>query len=276
MKKPKVYYVSGTVVAIKGCHIFKDAICGYSSDIDNLRKTADVIELPVGDNGLYYLNNEGANEDYGECYLLASAGVTACGMAGQEGSIGAILSPIRAFEDYKQGIRAIEDLMELPINAELSRSMLRLLFVGVCGEMEGYLASTLIALVQGVRDVLIQLSELKGIPKRKDYECEQEWRENVVQAINSFQFQSIRSRNSIERKAYEMLLGNNLTITSGLYHDIEWRNKLAHRVVFHNEPIYPEKKDVIGFISETDKLVNQIDAAISQYKNHWIDFVSIQ
>lgn len=34
---------------------------------------------------------------------------------------------------------------------------MRLLFIGVCGEMEGYLHSTIIALIQGIKDVFISL-----------------------------------------------------------------------------------------------------------------------
>lgn len=270
MNKPKVYFVNGTAAAKVGEHLFKNVICGVGPDISYLNNVANIIELFPGEDGVYYLQDEGSKSDYGECYLAASEGVAAGGIKGHDGAIGAILSPIRSLNEYCENIQAIKDLLELQLDVRLYHSLLRLLFIGVCGEMEGYLSSTLIALIQGVRDVFLSLRDFDGLPSRvKD---EYKWREAIVNSINDgFQFQHIRSRGSRERRIYEKLLGREVIISQELFDYIEWRNKLAHRVPFYTQGKYPTKTDVLLFIDQSNGLVNFIDHHITQYKEYWLD-----
>ena len=269
MNKPRLYFVDGTAVAKEGEHLFKSAICGFGSDVSSLKDIADVIELLPDNDGLYYLHDEGCVSDSGESYLIASGGIVASGCKGQEGSIGAILSPIRSYNEYVENIQAIKDLLELRLDARLYRDLLRLLFIGVCGEMEGYLSSTIISLIQGVREVFISLRNSDRLPPQGDVEYK--WREAIVDRINeSFQFQHIRSRGSKERKIYERLIGKELNITQELFDCIEWRNKLAHRVTFFNKPAYPTKNDVLMFIDQSNTLVDYVDNSITQYKRCWL------
>lgn len=270
MKKAKVYYVNGTAVAINGNHFFKDYIAGYGSDLIKLRKRADIIELQTKQDGFYYLNKEGIGEDFGEKYLIASHNITAGGSYGEDGSIGAIRSPIISYNDYNEGIAAIKELMQLPLEKRLSSALRRLLFIGVCGEMEGYLASTIIALVEGVREVFLNLRKHKHLNPCKCSE-EQKWRENIVEKLNKMSFQHFEDDKSKERVIYQMLFVNEIPISSKLRDYIKWRNKLAHKVVYYEEPNYPTNQDIIDFIRETDSLINFIDSSISQYKALWLD-----
>ena len=271
MKKPQVYFVDGTAVAAKGTHVFKGVIASCGSDISKLEEVASVIKLVADSDGLYYLQKEGSGDDFAEKYLMASKGITACGCFGQDGSISSILSPISAYKNYVEGIQGIEKLLEVKYDErELDFIHLRLLFIGVCGEMEGYLHSTITALIQGVKDVFVSLRECGGMPKQ----CanEMEWRIKIVHTINQkFQFQHIRNRESKEREIYEKLLGEHLTITQELIDYIEWRNKLAHKVVYNKKPFIPSKEDIFGFIAETDNLVNHINSKIEPYKKGWLD-----
>lgn len=268
MDKPQIYYVNGTAAAIDGQHVFKDAIAKCGLSISELQEYAEVKELLVDEEGVYYLQDEGSGIDYGEKTLIASGGISAKG-SGKNGSIGAIDSPKRSFQYYQEGIQGIKDLLEIEFNErKLESTLLRLLFIGVCGEMEGYLHSTLIALIQGCRDVFITLREYKRFPSKCDNEIE--WRTAIVHFINEkYQFQHIRNRESKERETYENLLGEHLTITQELIDCIEWRNKLAHKVPFYSKPLTPTKEDILNFITETDRLVNYIDAKISDYKARW-------
>ena len=107
MKKPQVYFVDGTVVADKGVHIFKCVVCLYGSDISKLEEVADVIKLKTDDEGLYYLQEEGCGSDFGEKYLIASRGISTCGL----GAIVSILSPVHSYRSYVEGIQGIRDIL---------------------------------------------------------------------------------------------------------------------------------------------------------------------
>lgn len=269
MYKPKIYYVNGTAVAKNGEHVFKGVNSGYSTDINRFKDLAEIIELSPDKKGVYNLNKEGSELDYGENYLVASQGITAGGYKGQGGSIGAILSPIRSYKEYKDNIQAIEKLLDLKLDYELDRKLSRLLFIGVCGELEGYLSSTIIALVQGVRDVFLRLRDCDDSLKQSD---EQKWREAFVNKINEeYNFLRIKNRKSDERKIYKKLLGCKLQLSQELIDDMEWRNKLAHRVAYHSKPTYPSKEDVLSFIEQANGLVDNIDKQISHYKKYWLE-----
>jgi len=269
MNKPQIYYVNGTAVAAVGKHVFKEVTCGYGSDIHRLRAVAEIIELIPDKDGFYYLQKEGSGPDYGENYLVASMGVTAGGCKGQDGSIGAILSPIRSYSEYKKNIQAIKNLLEFKFDYELERKQLRLLYIGVCGELEGYLSSTIIALVQGVREVFLRLRECEVSLQRPD---EHKWRDALVDRLNDdYNYLRIKNRESKERKIYEKLLGAELRLSQGLIDDMEWRNKLAHRVAFHSKPTYPSKEDVLSFIEQANGLVDYIDKQIAQFKECWLE-----
>ncbi len=271
MKKPQVYFVDGTAVAAKGTHVFKGVIASCGSNISKLEEVASVIKLVADSDGLYYLQKEGSGDDFAEKYLMASKGITACGCFGQDGSISSILSPISAYKDYIKGIQGIKKLLEVKHDArELDFIHMRLLFIGVCGEMEGYLHSTIIALIQGVKDVFVSLRECSGLPKQGDDEMK--WKINIAHIINeNFQFQHIRNRGSKERELYEKLLGEHLIISQELIDCIEWRNKLAHHVSYKKKPFIPSKEDIYDFIAETDNLVNYINFKIGPYKVGWLD-----
>lgn len=269
MCKPKIYYVNGTAVAEVGEHVFKGVICGYGNDTSQLEAISDVLKLTPDKDGLYYLEKEGNNLDYGENYLIASQGVTAGGCRGQDGSIGAIQSPLRSFKEYKDNIQAIKDLLELKLDYELNRKLLRFLFIGVCGEMEGYLSSTIIALVQGVREVFLCLREFEDSVRQPD---EHKWRDALVDKLNEkYNFSSIKNIASKERKIYEKLLGTELILSQELINDMEWRNKLVHRVAFHSKSAYPRKEDVLSFIEQANSLVDSIDGQIARYKKCWLE-----
>lgn len=269
MSKPRVYFVNGTAVAKDGDHVFKGFVAGYGAETSRLKSVADIVELVPDKDNLYYLHNEGSGADYGESYLVASQGLTAFGCKGQGGSIGTILSPIRSYKEYVKNIQAIKTLLELKLVGDLDRKLLRFLYIGVCGEMEGYLSSTIIALIQGVREVFLSLRELVMVSQNAD---EHIWRDAVVNKINNdFQFHRIRSRESKERKMYEGLLGSKLELSQELYDDIEWRHKLAHRVAFYSKPVCPEKEDVLRFMEHTNDLVDFIDKQIAGYKELWLE-----
>lgn len=268
MSKPRLYFVDGTVVAIDGEHLFKNVVCGFGSDIQKFKSIADVIELYPNQDGIYYLQKEGCDSDYGESYLLASHGVTASGCKGQGGSIGAILSPIRSYNEYVESIQAIKDLLTFSLDYPLSLNLQRLLFIGVCGELEGYLSSTIIALIQGVREVFLSIKNHVNLP---DTEVEYKLRDALVERINDrYQFQHIRNRDSKERIIYERLIGQELMISKELIGFIEWRNKLAHKVPFFSYPTHPRKEDVLSFINQANALVDYIDNQIEKYKEHWL------
>ena len=249
--------------------MFKGVVAGYGSDINELKRVADIVELFPDKDNLYYLKNEGSGSDYGKNYLAASLGVTAGGCKGQGGSIGAILSPIKSYNEYVENIQAIKNLLELKLDGDLDKKLLRLLYIGVCGEMEGYLSSTIIALIQGVREVFLSLRGVVKVPQNAD---EHLWRDAVVDKLNKdFQFHRIRSRESKEREIYEAFLCSKLEISQGLYDDIEWRHKLAHRVPFYSKPVYPKKEDVLAFIEHANTLVESIDKQIAPYKELWLE-----
>lgn len=271
MNKPRLYFVHGTAYADKGKHLYKGVKAGFGEDLANLKDSADVIELMPDEYGEYRLLEEGNGLDYGECYLVATGNVAACGCKGQDGSIGVILSPVGSYKKYKENVQAIKELLELKLDYELDRKLMRLLYIGVCGEMEGYLSSTIIALVQGVREVFLLLRACEDSLRQPD---EHKWRDALVKKLNDdYNFLSIKNRESDERKIYEKLLGAKLRISQELIDDMEWRNKMAHRVAFYSKPTYPSKEDVLSFIEQTDALVNYIDKKISQYKSHWlVDF----
>ena len=270
MDKPKLYFVNGSAAAIDGEHMFKNVMCGAGPDVSYWKTVADVIELFPGEDGVYYLKDEGSHSDYGESYLVASKGVAAGGAKGQGGSIGVILSPIRSYNEYVENIKAIKDLLEQRLDFRLYRSLLRLAFIGVCGEMEGYLSSTIISLVQGVSSVILTLRDFDGLPSFRDDEFI--WRDLIVDKINdAYLFQHICRRGSKERRIYEQLLGEELLIPQGLIDSIVWRNKLAHKVSFFSKSIYPTKENVLEFIAQTDELVNRIDRHINQYKSCWLE-----
>ena len=198
MIKPKAYFVNGTAVAEYGEHVFKDVICGYGGDINTLKRKADIIELFPNEDGLYFLDREGCGLDSGAGYLFASFGVAVGGIKGQDGSVSITLSPVRSFIEYEENIQAIKDLLEIRLEDRLYQKLLRTLFVAVCGEMEGYLSSTLIALIQGVRDVFLSIRYLNDF--QFQVTKENELREAIVNRINDcYQFQHIRDRNSKER-----------------------------------------------------------------------------
>ena len=268
-----IYFVHGTAVAVTGEHVFKGVLAGFGPDSGDLRRLAEVKDLLADENGLYYLQDEGCGADYGESYLVSSSGITAGGRSGEDGSIVMIHSPIRAFDNYREGINSIKRLLDLHVDEGLSRSLLRLLYIGVCGEMEGYLMSTLIALIQGVREVFLSLRDYKGFPQ--DSCNEQAWRDNIIRYINErFFFQYIRNDQSKERQIYEMLLGQKLTVSQDLIEDMKWRNKLTHHVPYAENPSNPTKDDVLSFINAADSLVNTIDSVISKYKDCWVPGLS--
>lgn len=269
MSKPRIYFVNGTAVAKDGAHVFKGVVAGYGSDVGKLKCVADIVELVPNMDNLYYLKNEGSFSDYGMNYLVASQGVTAGGCKGKGGSIGAILSPIRSYNEYVENIQAIKSLLELKLDGELDKKLLRLLYIGVCGEMEGYLSSTIIALIQGVREVFLSLRELENSLEQPD---EHKWRDKLVEKINEeYQFLKIRCRGSRERIIYEKLLGCEIKIPLELFEEIKWRNKMAHRVPFYSKPVYPKKEDVLAFIDHANELVESIDKKIAPYKEHWLE-----
>lgn len=269
MSKPRVYFVNGTAVAEDVDHVFKGVVAGYGSDISALKRVADIIELVPGKDNLYYLQNEGSGIDYGENYLVASQGVTAGGCKGQGGSIGAILSPIRSYNEYVENIQAIKRLLELKLDGGLDQKLLRLLFVGVCGEMEGYLNSTIIALVQGVREVFVSLREVVKVPQNVD---EHLWRDAVVERIiERYNFLRLKDSKSDESKIYKKLLGYELVLSQELLDDMAWRNKMAHRVPYYSKPVYPKKEDVLAFIEHANALVESIDKQIAPYKEFWLE-----
>ena len=268
MNKPQVYFINGTAVAKDGNHVFKGVVACYGLDINKLKSVADVIELIPDNDNLYYLQKEGSGSDYGEKYLVASHGVTALGCEGQDGSIGSILSPIRSYNEYVENIQTIKSLLELKLDGGLDNKLLRLLFIGVCGEMEGYLSSTIIALIQGIREVFFSLRECESSLQQPD---EHKLREMLVEKINDYQFMKIRCWRSKERTIYEKLLGFDIKISQELFDDIDWRNKLAHRVPFYSKPIYPKKEDVLLFIEHANDLVEFIDKQIVPYKKLWIE-----
>lgn len=269
MCKPKIYYVNGTAVAKDGEHVFKGVTCLYGGNIQRLEAIAEIIELAPDKDGLYYLENEGSDSDYGENYLVASHGITALGCRGQNGSISAILSPIRSYKEYNNNIQAIKNLLEVKLDYELDRKLLRLLYIGVCGEMEGYLSSTIIALVQGVREVFLDLSKFEGSLQQPN---EHKWRGDLVDKLNEkYNFMSIKNIASKERRIYEKLLGSGLKLSQELIDDMEWRNKLAHRVAFHSMPIYPSKEDVCSFIEQANGFVDSIDKQIARFKKYWLE-----
>lgn len=264
MTKPRIYFIDGTAVADKGIHTFKDVVAGVNLDLEKFQRKAEITILPVNQDGIYYLREEGRSKDYGERYLFASNDV-AVGGGEENGDVQAILSPIMAYSDYKNGIQCIKDIL----NEKPNKALLRFLYVGVCTELEGYLSSTIIALIQGVREVFIDLREWKDFQRDDD---EEKWRNNIVKKINdSYQFHRIRCWNSDERKLYEKLLGEKLPITTDLFYDIDWRHKLAHKVPFFEKPIYPSATDVLGFILEADNLVSLINSKIEPYKRHWLE-----
>ncbi len=269
MSKPRVYFVNGTAVAEDGDHVFKEVVAGFGLDISALKRVADIIELVPGKDNLYYLQNEGSGIDYGENYLVASQGVTAGGCKGQGGSIGAILSPIRSYNEYVENIQAIKRLLELKLDGGLDQKLLRLLFVGVCGEMEGYLNSTIIALVQGVREVFVSLREVVKVPQNVD---EHLWRDAVVERIiERYNFLRLKDSKSDESKIYKKLLGYELVLSQELLDDMAWRNKMAHRVPYYSKPVYPKKEDVLAFIEHANALVESIDKQIAPYKEFWLE-----
>ena len=135
MDKPLIYYVNGTVVAKDGEHVFKGTRCLCGATVQELQKISNVIELVPNTDGLYYLQKEG-RDDYGENYLIASHGITAFGCKGEGGFIGTILSPIGSYNRYKENIQIIKDLLKLKLDFGLERNLMRLLYVGVSGELE--------------------------------------------------------------------------------------------------------------------------------------------
>lgn len=269
MSKPRIYFVNGTAVAKDGDHVFKGVVGGYGMDISKLKSVADIVELIPNKDNLYYLQSEGSGLDYGENYLVASQGVTAGGCKGQGGSIGAILSPRRSYNEYVENIQAIKSLLELKLDGELDKKLLRLLYIGVCGEMEGYLSSTIIALIQGVQEVFVSLRECENSLLQPD---EHKWRDALVEKLNDeYQFLKIRCRGSRERKIYEKLLGCEIKIPQELFEEITWRNKMAHRVPYYSKPVYPKKEDVLAFIEHANALVESIDKQIAPYKEPWLE-----
>lgn len=268
MKKPQIYFIDGSVVADKGIHLFKNVVCLYGSDISKLEEVADVIKLKTDDKGIYCLQEEGCGSDSGEKYLIASGSISTCGLE----SIVSILSPVYSYKNYVEGIQGIRDILnKINGDTEINRTLLRLLFIGVCGEFEGYLHSTIIALIQGCKDAFITLRECKGLPSESSDELQ--WRDDIVDKINNrFQFQHIRTKDSKEREIYERLIGEPLIISQELRDNIEWRNKLAHKVPFYNkQSIFPSKEEILNFIAETDKVVNLIDSRIYNFKSEWLN-----
>lgn len=268
MKKPKVYFVNGTVAACDGQHLFKNTVCKFGLDISELKAIADVQELSVDNEGVYYLQDEGTGIDYGERYLIASGGIAVRGCCGN-GSIGSILSPVRAYNDYLANTQDIKELLNKTTDdVQLNRNYIRLLFIGVCGEFEGYLYTTIASLIQGCRDVFLLLRESEGLQSNSS--DEQQWRNDIVNKINNkFLFQHICNKDSKERKIYEKLLGEPLIISQELIDYKEWRNKLAHKVPFYKKLVCPSKEDVLNFIKETDKVVYFIDYKIENFKSEW-------
>jgi len=268
MSKVCIYYVHGTAVAEDGDHVFKGVKAGCGS-ICGLERGADIIELAPDEDNVYYLKNEGSGPDYGEKYLLASGNVVASGCKSQAGSIGAILSPVRSYNEYVNNIQAIKNLLGLKLDEELDKKLLRLLYIGVCGEMEGYLSSTIIALIQGVRDVFLSLRDCEASLQQPD---EHKWRDALVHKItDDYQFLRIRCLGSREREIYTIMLGCEPKIPQELFEEIKWRNKMAHRVPYYSKPIYPRKEDVLSFIEHANNLVDFVDHRIAQYKEHWMD-----
>lgn len=204
--------------------------------------------------------------------MIASNGIASAGCAGQDGTISSLLSPKYIYENYREGI---DDILELLSNnlddSRASLTLLLLLFIGVCGELEGYLYSIIISLIQGSKDAFSAIRLCNGLPKpcldtQKD-------KSDVIRTINDkFHFQHIRNRDAKERKIYERLIGGHLIISQDLIDNIEWRNKLAHQVPIFDKPIYPSKEDILKFIDETNKVVNFIDSKITDYKSEWLSF----
>ena len=73
---------------------------------------------------------------------------------------------------------------------------------------------------------------------------------------------------------YEKLLGHELRLTQELIDDIDWRNKMAHRVTYYSKPLYPRKEDVLLFIEHANGLVDYIDKQIEKYKKCWLEELS--
>lgn len=270
MKRPQIYFVQGTAVAVSGRHVFKEVFAGCGSDISVLHNIADVTTLTANRDGIYYLQKEGTGLDSAEKYLMASRGVVASGIDGQNGSIETILSPLGAYEEYVECIRGIKELLnKINDDTTTDQTLLRLLFIGVCGELEGYLYTTIISLIQGCRDAFIVVRNCKGLPV--NYSDEEQLRAEIVKTINDkFQFQHIRKQDSKEREIYEKLIGESINITNELNDSIEWRNKLAHKVPFYEKTIYPSKEDVLDFIHEANKVVDFIDTRIAEFKSEWL------
>lgn len=270
MRRPQVYFVDGIAVALKGNHIFKGVMSGFSSDISKLQEVADVFQLRADSEGIYYLQNEGCEDDSADKYLIASKGVACAGCSGEDGTISSVLSPKYIYDNYREAIGCIRELLNINLDDSMvSLTLLRLLFIGVCGELEGYLYSTIISLVQGSRDALNAIKECRGLPQ--PCLCTQKYISDIVGIINDkFHFQHIRNKNAKEREIYERLIGEPLIISQDLRDNIEWRNKLAHKVPIYYKPIYPSKEDILNFIDETDKVVNFIDSKIDGYKKEWL------
>lgn len=269
MSRPRVYFVDGTALAEEGDHVFKEVVAGYGPVIDRLKSVADIVELVPDKDNLYYLQSEGCDADYGENYLVASQGLSAGGRKGQGGSICSILSPRKSYNEYVENIQAIKSLLELKLDVGLNNKLLRLLFIGVCGELEGYLSSTIIALIQGVREVFLSLRGYEESLKQPE---EHRWRDEFVEKLNDeYQFLKIRCRGSKERRIYEQLLDCEIKIPPELFDEIKWRNKMAHRVPFDSKPVYPEKGDVLAFIEHANCLVDYIDKKITKYKSNWLE-----
>lgn len=269
MKRPQVYFVDGNAVAVNGIHVFKEVVSGCGSDIGELQKITDVTILKTDTEGIYYLQNEGLGADEARKYLMASGNVVATGIGDCDGSISSILSPFSAYRYYVEDINGILTLLNKTFcSTDEEDIVLRLLFIGVCGELEGYLYTALISLIQGSRDAFNIIRNCRGLPT--NYCDEEQLRAEIVKIIcDKFQFQHIRKPDSKEREIYETLIGESINVTKELSDNIVWRNKLAHKVPFYEKTIYPTKDDVLNFIHETNKVVDFIDTKIAEFKSEW-------
>lgn len=277
MKRPKLYLVRGTVVAEQGRHVFKEVVAGVQIETLQIDNSIIVEELSADGNGLYYLEAEGDFDDYGKAYLFATGGVAASGCDGEGGSISSILSPYRALKRYNEYIVRINKLIDAPLFNEYANDLNRMVFVDICGEMEGFLSDTLISLIQGNEEVFHRATEcqvLKKIVDKASCKDEMEKRSTVINEINSSHFQKIQSfKPKTDHKVidlYQQILNITIPEIFGLQDDILWRDKLAHRVTSHMYGNMPNRKDIRKFIQEVGDLVTFIANQTKKYCTTWV------
>lgn len=256
-----IVYVKGNIIAKSGLHLAKDWIALASELMLN-----DAIEVIDGD---YYLDE---NNQFISYFRYAASGDVSCLGFSQ---ICSIQSPAFVKDMFNEGMRNLEELLDVNVPGRLLQDFYRHMFIGAISSLELFLTEMLCCLILGdernYRQFinLLDNDTIKKLLQIKDVDTN-----NLPKNIyNSFHHIDSKTMNSF-KQLYEKAFGIRFPQHENLQRKINRRHNFAHRrgYILNKHQLLLDtisKDEVKDLMKESDRFVSELSRLLEKHIMEW-------